>query len=269
MKDIRVAAAISNARIGNTAKNLEQMTRWIIKASEKKAALICFPELSITGYHVRQEILSVAEPVPGPSTDYLADIAAGKNITILAGLAEKDAGRIYATHVVISPSGIKGIYRKVHLGPSEKDLFSSGKAIPVFEDQGLTFGIQLCYDAHFPDLSTAMALNGADVIFIPHASPRTSPKEKIRSWMRHLPARAYDNGLYVIACNQCGKNGKGLVFPGVGLVLDPSGELTASYADTGDHLLIADLTADAIKKVRSHKMRYFLPNRRPEVYKCG
>jgi N-carbamoylputrescine amidase len=267
MKDIRIAVVISNARVGNTANNLEQMAGWIKEAAEKKASIVCFPEMAITGFHVQKKIIEVAETIPGPATDYLANLARINKITILAGLAEKNlSGHISATHVVISQKGIKGIYRKVHLGPSEKALFISGDAIPVFKDNGIQFGIQLCYDAHFPDLSTTMALKGADLIFIPHASPRTSPGEKIKSWMRHLPARAYDNGVFVIACNQCGKNGKGLDFPGVALVLSPSGEVIQSYAGTDEHMIIADLKAADLKKVRSHKMRYFLPNRRPEIY---
>ncbi len=268
MKDIRIAVVVSNARVGNTANNLEQMAAWIKKSAEKKASIVCFPEMAITGYHVQKKIIEVAETVPGPSTDYLTNLAKIYKITILAGLAEKKLNsHISATHVVIAPERIKGVYRKVHLGPSEKELFISGGAIPVFKDNGIQFGIQLCYDAHFPDLSTAMALKGADLIFIPHASPRTSPDEKTKSWMRHLPARAYDNGVFIIACNQCGKNGKGLNFPGVGVVLSPSGEVIQSYAGTDEHMIIADLKAADLKKVRSHKMRYFLPNRRPKIYK--
>ena len=267
MKNIRVAAVVSESGVGETAGNLDRMSRWIEKASQKKAMIVCFPELSVTGYHVRKEILSTAESIPGPSTDYLSNLAKIHQITILAGLAETDAaGHLYATHVIITPDGIKGLYRKTHLGPSEKELFASGDLVPVFEDSGIKFGIQLCYDAHFPELSTAMALKGADVIFIPHASPRTSPDEKINSWMRHLSARAYDNGLFIIACNQCGKNGKGLSFPGVGVVLSPAGEIIKSYTGADEHMLVADLKADELKKVRTHKMRYFLPNRRPGIY---
>ena len=267
MKDIRIAAVVFNAGVGKTGNNLDRMADWIRKAAEKKAAIVCFPEMTITGYHVQKKIITVAEHIHGPSTDYLVNLSKTYKITILAGLAETNPdGHIYATHVVIAPEGIKGVYRKVHLGPSEKKIFVSGDSIPVFEGNGIKFGIQLCYDAHFPDLSTAMALKGADVIFIPHASPQTISKEKIKSWMRHLPARAYDNGLFIIACNQCGKNGKGLSFPGIGVVLNPSGEVIQSYAGTDEHMIIADLNAEDLKKVRSHKMRYFLPNRRPEIY---
>lgn len=267
MKDIRIAAIVSSAKVGNTANNLEQMAEWIKKAAEKKAAIVCFPEMAITGYHVRKKITAVAETVPGPSTDFLFNLAADKKITILAGLAEKFSdSRLYASHVVITPEGINGVYRKIHLGPSEKSLFTAGTSIPVFEINDFKFGIQLCYDAHFPELSTAMALKGADLVFIPHASPQTISKEKIKSWMRHLPARAYDNSMFIIANNLCGKNGQGLTFPGVCVVLNPAGEVIQSYSGTDEHMMIADLKAEDLNKVRTHKMRYFLPNRRSDVY---
>lgn len=267
MKNIRIAVVISSARVGDTSQNLDRMKDWVKNAAENKASIVCFPEMTITGYHVQKDIVSAAEPIPGTSADYLVRLACTHRITILAGMAEIDSsGHLYATHLVVDPSGIKGLYRKIHLGPSEKNLFTAGNAVPVFQKDGVSFGIQLCYDAHFPELSTAMALKGVDVIFIPHASPRTTPDEKLKSWMRHLPARAFDNGLFVIACNQCGKNGKGLSFPGVGVVIGPAGDIIISYKGNDEHMLIADLSARDLQKVRSHKMRYFLPNRRPEIY---
>jgi len=268
--DIRVAAVIMNSRVGETARNLQKMEHWIAAALKNRTAIICFPEMSVTGYHVRERMALTAETVPGPSTDYLQGIARRTGITILAGLAEKDsAGNLYASHVVISPTGNTGCYRKIHLSPAEKNFFTAGNPVPVFEAHGVTFGIQLCYDAHFPELATAMALKGTDLIFMPHASPRNTPDEKLRSWMRHLPARAYDNSLFVVACNPCGDNGKGLSFPGVAVAISPSGDILQSCAGDGEQMMVIDLKAGLIEDVRSHRMKYFLPNRRPDVYRIG
>lgn len=265
--DIRIAAVVMSAAVGETAQNLAKMEKWIVAAKGNRAAVVCFPEMSITGYHVREPIQAVAETVPGPSTDRLLAVSRKTGVTILAGLAEKgDAGHLYATHIVITPTGIIGCYRKVHPGPPEKHLFSTGDTVPVFASNGITFGIQLCYDAHFPELATAMALKGADVIFMPHASPRNTPDEKLRSWMRHLPARAYDNSVYVVACNACGDNGHGLLFPGAAVALSPSGEVIQSCAGDGEQMMMVDLNLDLLKNIRSHPMKYFLPNRRPDVY---
>ena len=84
--------------------------------------------------------------------------------------------------------------------------------------------------------------------------------------MRHLPARAYDNSLFIIACNQTGKNKKGLSFPGIAVIIGPSGKVIAKDLSGKEGMLVVDLMAKDLDRVRSHRMRYFLPNRRPELY---
>ena len=267
MQDTRIAVVISNAPLGHTAENLSQIAHWVEQAGDKTASLVCFPEMQATGYHIDPVIKETAEPVPGPAVRHLEHLASKHNLTILAGIAEIEANdAIYATHLVVRPEGWAGKYRKLHLGPPEQAVYTAGDGVPVFEADGLCFGLQLCYDAHFPELSTTMALKGADAIFIPHASPGEDPDKKLASWMRHLPARAFDNGLFVIACNQTGDNGHGLSFPGVGMVIAPSGMVIDSYAGMDGHMMVVDLKADELSDVRGNRMRYFLPNRRPDIY---
>ncbi len=267
MKNIRIAVVISNSPVGKIRQNIDALARRVKEAKKKDAAIICFPEMNITGYSTRKKIVDSAQFIPGPVTDELAKLAKKENIIILAGIAEKDEkDRIFAGHLVVTPQGLSGVYRKLHIAPPEQKIFSSGRNIPLFEAHGIRFGIQLCYDAHFPELSTRMALNGADVIFFPHASPRGTPKEKFRSWMRHLTARAYDNGLFVVACNQTGENKKGLNFPGIALVIDPSGNVIAKDVSGKETMIVVDLKADDLAQVRNHKMRYFLPNSRSDLY---
>ena len=267
MKNIRVAVAVTRSPVGKSDDNLEGMRKWIQAAKKKKADLICFPEMNITGYYHRDPIRDSAQPIPGPISNRLAAYAAEEGIVILAGMAEKAAdGRVFACHLVVQPNGELGIYRKLHIAPVEKPVFSPGSDIPLFHAAGAKFGVQLCYDAHFPELSTQMAIKGAEILFIPHASPRGSADDKYLSWMRHLPARAYDNGLFVVACNQTGDNGQGVNFPGVAVVIDPSGRVLLKSTSDREELLLADLTSQAFETVRNHPMRFFLPNRRPELY---
>jgi N-carbamoylputrescine amidase len=84
--------------------------------------------------------------------------------------------------------------------------------------------------------------------------------------MRHLPARAFDNSLYVVACNQTGDNQAGLNFPGLSVILDPSGRIIKKNTGGKEHMIIADLKTEELEKVRGHRMRYFLPNRRSDLY---
>ena len=188
-------------------------------------------------------------------------------IVILAGMAEKvENGDIFASHLIISPDGISGWYRKLHIAPPERGIFTPGRKVPLFEIKGAKVGIQLCYDAHFPGLSTRMAVDGADIIFMPHASPRGTPAEKFNSWMRHLTARAFDNGVFIVACNQVGENQNGLDFPGLAVVVGPYGKILEKNTTGCEGMLVADLKSDDLSAVRDHRMRYFLPNRRPELY---
>lgn len=267
MKDIRIAVVVSNSPVNKISNNLNGMVKWIKSSKNQGADIICFPEMNISGYSNHQDINLAAEPVPGPASRYLLNLAQCEKIVILAGMVERDEkGRIFASHLVVKPDGFVGVYRKLHISPPERTVFSPGNKIPLFDVNGVKFGIQLCYDAHFPELSTRMAIKGADLIFIPHASPRGTPEEKYRSWMRHLPARAFDNSLFIIACNQTGENEKGLSFPGIAVVIGPSGEVINKDLSGEEGMILANLKAKELNRVRSHRMRHFLPNRRPELY---
>jgi len=267
MQDIRIAAVIFNSVVGQVQQNLDRMLPWIKKAKKEGAGLICFPELNVTGYSTDPIIKDSAESIPGPISRQLEHMARADQIVILAGLAERDEnGHIFASHLVVTPQGISGVYRKLHVAPPEQVVFSKGKQIPLFNILDVNLGIQLCYDAHFPELATRMAVDGADVIFMPHASPRGTPQEKLDSWMRHLSARAFDNAVFIVACNQVGENKKGLEFPGLAVVVGPSGNILQDETTDREGMLVADLKAEELSAVRNHRMRYFLPNRRPELY---
>ncbi len=268
MEDIRVAAVVVNATVGAVSDNLARMRHWFQRAVEGGADIVCFPELGITGYSNRPEMTRYALGIGGEAIAELQSWARDADVAILAGLAEtEDHQRFYATHLSLLPDGIIGIYRKPHLAPPEQGIYSPGNAVPLFTFRGVCFGVQLCYDAHFPELTTRMAMNGADVIFIPHASPRGEASEKHASWMRHLPARAFDNGVFIVACNQVGENGLGLSFPGNAVALDPSGNIIDTLLEGKEGMLMADLKSADLDHVRGHRMRYFLPNRRPDLYR--
>ncbi|MGD2184907.1 MAG: nitrilase-related carbon-nitrogen hydrolase [Desulfobacterales bacterium] len=267
MNDIRIAAVIMNCPVGRVQDNLDRMADWVQTAKKQAADLICFPEMNVTGYSIRDEIKDSAEMIPGPISQSILAMARKSKIVILAGMAEEDPkSRVFASHLVVTPHAVAGIYRKIHIAPQESNVFTAGNTVPLFEIKGVKLGIQLCYDAHFPELSTRMAMDGADVIFMPHASPRGTPKQKFNSWIRHLPARAFDNGLYVVACNQTGNNQSGLDFPGLTIILDPGGRIMTKDDGGKENMVVVDLKAKELADIRGHRMRYFLPNRRTDLY---
>lgn len=268
MKDIRIGAVTCQSEAGNILKNIDILHYWVCMARQKMVSVLCFPELNITGYSIKKRILSSALNLSDSSIKKIRDIAIDNHMIILAGFLERNSNdAAFASHLVVFPDGIIRVYRKIHVAPPEKHIIIPGNSIPIFNCRKLIFGIQLCYDAHFPEISTAMALQGAEVIFMPHASPHGSPGEKIRSWMRHLSARAFDNGLFIVACNQRGENGHGLRFPPVCMVIAPTGEISEKILPGEDDMLITDLKASDLETVRGHRMRYFLPHRRPDIYR--
>jgi N-carbamoylputrescine amidase len=267
MEDIRIAAITCEAPAGEIERNLATTTEWTINAKQAGADLVCFPELNITGYCNQPEMSETVLPIPGTVTDQLSRLAKDENIILLCGLAEyNEKGLPFAAHCVFTPNEGTQVYRKLHIAPPEKSTYSAGDQIKVFKSKQICFGIQLCYDAHFPELSTVMTRKGAEVLFVPHASPRGTAEEKHISWLRHLTARAYDNSIFVVACNQIGAQCNGLNFPGNAMVITPSGEVCAMDTQSRSSMLIADLKASELTGVRNHPMRHFFPNRRPDIY---
>lgn len=268
MENLRIAAVCMKSLAGAIDKNLDRMESFVLGASEKGVDIICFPELSITGYILKDPINRLSGPPSEEIIERVAGMAQEKGLLIIAGMIEIEYGeKPYISQVVAGPDGLLGLYRKTHLSPPEKEGYRAGQSIGAFSYRDIIFGVQLCYESHFPEISTLMALRGAKIIFMPHASPWGSPEEKVQSWLRHLPSRAFDNALFIVACNQVGKTREGLSFPGAALALNPAGRVIARYAENKENMVFADLKMDELQKIREHRMKYFIPYRRPELYK--
>ena len=264
MQNIRVNLVIQNCPVNRFAHNLALTVKHVSAAAQHNCDFVVFPEMNLTGYAPSD--LSNAVALDSGWMDGLNRLAQKHNIAILTGLVEKtDSEKIYATHLVFRPDRPVAMYRKIHLSPFEAPYFTRGEDVDVFNFKRVNFGIQLCYDAHFPELSTAMALKKADIIFIPHASPRGTPEEKSASWKRHLTARAFDNAVFVAAVNQVGENDAGLNFPGISMMVGPDGFLAGENIAYENKMNIHELDISLLQHIRTHKMRYFLPNRRANL----
>lgn len=267
MRDLKVAAVCMRSEFGSIEDNVKRMDSFVREAASAGVDMICFPELSITGYSIREDLHPLTESIPGSTTDHLVKMAKENGIVILAGMIEKGkAKKPYISQIIVGPSGIIGVHRKTHLSPLERNVYQPGREIKSFSYDDITFGIQLCYESHFPELSTVMSLQGVDVIFFPYASPNKNPKDKRESWSRTLPARAFDNGVFVVACNQAGGNGRGLYFPGVIVILGPTGKILYQYTGNEEKMIIGELHSKDLNRVRSDKMQSFMRYRRPELY---
>lgn len=266
MTDLKIAVVCMHSVLGDIEGNLDRIAQMTQTAAQGGAHMVCFPEFAATGYALENPEKVCSANDTKEIIDRLIQMGRDMGLVLIVGLIEHTGEKKpYIAQVIAGPKGLVGIYRKTHLSPTEKSVYSAGRNLHVFSCGNWTFGIQLCYEAHFPEISTTMALSGADILFFPHASPRGDPEKKMKSWLRHLPARAFDNGVFVVACNQAGK-GAGLSFPGVALVLGPDGRLLEQFQGKGETILFAVLKGETLKSIRQHRMKYFLPERRPALY---
>ncbi len=268
MTSLTLALCVQNCPAGEFSYNVDRTVSFICQAASDGADIIVFPEMNLTGYVTGDKAFSIARPLDSSLMELFSGLARTENITILIGLAEKDtsSSSIFATHLIFSPDKPVRLYRKIHLAPNEADCYSPGNEVKVFSHSMAPFGVQLCYDAHFPELSTAMTLAGAKILYIPHASPRGSAMEKYHSWSRHLCARGFDNSVFVAAVNQTGENGQGLQFPGLAMVVGPNGKVIHSFTENREGLTLVQLDFHTLEQVREHRMKCFFPNRRKDLF---
>ena len=268
MQDLRIAVTQMKCVVGDTAANLATVVRLVQQARDADVDILCLPELCVSGYNAGDNDPPVAEPIDGPSVRHLADLGKDTGLTFLAGLLERDmSGIVYNTQLVFGPSGVCGHYRKTHVPTAENGTWCQGDDLPVFDHPKARFGIEICYDSHFPEVSTELAERGAEILFLPHASGGETREDKQARWLRYMPARAYDNAVYVAVCNQVGDNGAGRVFTGVSFICNAKGEVVAE-AEHGDReeMVIADLKAADLVETRRVPETFFRHFRRPGLY---
>ena len=267
MQDLRIAVTQMKCVVGDTAANLATVVRLVQQARDADVDILCLPELCVSGYNAGDNDHPVAEPIDGPSVRHLADLGKDTGLTFLAGLLERDvSGIVYNTQLVFDPSGVCGHYRKTHVPTAENSTWCQGDDLPVFDHPKARFGIEICYDSHFPEVSTELAERGAEILFLPHASGGETREDKQARWLRYMPARAYDNTVYVAVCNQVGNNGAGFDFPGVSFICDPRGVVIAAARGDGEEMVVADLQMAELQEARSVTDTFFRHFRRPEMY---
>ena len=250
--------------------NLHALEKWAERAAEQQAKLILFPELGVTGYSANGDLECCADG--HEAVNRLALLAQKLQLGIAAGMAWRDSkdGQIYLAHGIWLPTGERFLYYKSHLGAREESCFAAGSYLPVFALPGITVGIQMCLEHHFPDIAQTLVLRGAQLILCPHATPRLSPDQRRDSWHIALRARAYDNCAYILAANLQGDNSRGLRYPGGAIAVDPAGKVLAQDFSGDEALIIADLDLTQVIDTRTTPQgmcrRFYAPFRRKELY---
>jgi len=188
---VKVAAIHHRPRNSKSPReNLVQFSKLIAKAAEQKADIVCLPE-GITLVGTTDNYISASEPVPGPTTEFLGDVARKHHLYIVAGLLEKKDDIVYNTAVLIDRNGnLAGKYRKVSLPQEEIDGgITPGNSFPVFETDFGKIGLMICWDVTFPEPARMLAEKGAEIIFLPIWGGDVTLTK----------ARAIENQVYVVS----------------------------------------------------------------------
>lgn len=188
---VRLATVHFQPRAGTTnAEKCKLFAPLIAEAAEQGADLVVLPE-TLTYYGANKTPADVAEPVPGPSTDYFASLAKEHDLYIVTGLYERHDHLVYNVAVLLGPSGkIDGVYRKVTLPTGEVERgVAPGRDYPVFDTRFGKVGMMVCYDGFFPEVARELTNNGAEVIAWPVWGCNPSLAQ----------ARAAENHVYLVS----------------------------------------------------------------------
>ncbi len=257
-KNNKIALVVMESHCKKPEENLANICGYIEKAGREGAKIAVFPEAALTGYclaHATEQALLLSHSL----VERVRQTAARTGVTALVGMTEREGERIFISQLVCGGDGAFGVYRKTHLGGREKAFFSAGASLRVF-DGPLPFGIGICYDMHFPEAAAAMRARGARIIAAPHASPAKAGS-RAEIWARYMPARAYDNRVYVACCNACGENGCGTQFSGGAALYAPDGSLVDADFSGGACMLTA-----AIRPMNFESSLDFPAHRRTDLY---
>jgi predicted amidohydrolase len=266
---MKAAAVQMDVKILAKEHNLEQILGRLEQAARAGAKLVVFPECALTGYCLvsREEAAPVAEEVPGPSTEKILAVARALDCTAVVGLLERAGDKIFNAAAVVTPQGILGTYRKLHLPCVGIDwhLALGDTPFPVFATPHARIGISICYDCSFPESGRILKLKGAQVLAIPTNWPHGSD-----SWQHTPPVRATENHLYVIACDRVGEE-RGFRFAGHSQIVDFMGKKLAEAGETEETIIYGEIdpaAADSNRVVRQAGLWEFdrIAARRPEMY---
>lgn len=254
-------------------KNIVKHLRLIEEASNQGSQITCLQELFFSPYFCQVQDAkwySLVEPIPGPTTRRMQEVAKRHSMVLVVPLYEEEApGIYYNTALVIDADGtLLGKYRKTHIPhlPNfwEKFYFRPGNlGYPVFKTKYARVGVYICYDRHFPEGARVLGLNGAEIVYIPSA---TSRGLSMHLWDIEQTSHAIANGYFVGTINRVGQE-KELGpndYYGSSYFCDPRGQIIAQASDKDEEVLVADLDLDLVRQVRNEWQ--FYRDRRPDAY---
>jgi predicted amidohydrolase len=282
-RTIKVAAAQTGPVLtDDIAPGVESACAMIEQAAGQGVDIICFPEVFLSPFfpnRLTQDYEKFFISLPDVRTEPLFRLARDRRIAMIFAFAEHTGSYFYNSAWVFDHAGRHvGTYRKTHIpayfpselrggtGSYEKLYFAAGNALPVFELDGMRFGIQICNDRLYPEPSRVLALNGAEVIFMPIAyATYGNDQYRVAIWDLPLQARAFDNGVFVVAANRVGDE-NGRLHIGKSTIVHPlGGRIVRQAGMEAPELLVAEIDLDDVANAR--RSLPWWRDRRPELYR--
>ncbi len=267
---MRIALIQQHASV-NLDDNRKRGLAAVDDAAGQGANIVCFAELAFDPFYPQwkatDELRNRAEPVPGDTTEVFAAKAKEHGVVIVLNLYERATDGNYDSSPVIDADGsLLGVTRMIHItdyeGFFEQGYYNKGDTgAPVYRTRHGNIGVAICYDRHYPEYMRALAVNGADVVFVPQAGAIGEwPEGLFEAEMR---VAAFQNGYFTALCNRVGKE-ELLEFAGESFVCNPAGEVIARAGTGTNEILMRDL--DISQNAQSHARKLFFRDRRPELY---
>jgi predicted amidohydrolase len=263
---IKIALCQINCKRENKEANLNKIEELTLKAKQQGADLAIFPEMSLTGYVLLDEVYGLAEPIPGPSIQRVEMLAKKTTMHIIFGmpeLSEKTQATIYNSSVLVGPEGLIGKYRKMYLPThsvfEEKRYFRPGYEPATFQTELGNIGLTICYDVFFPEVFRLLRLKGAQLIVCISASPAIR-----KGYFEILTAaRALENTAYLAYVNLSGIE-DGLQFWGGSRLVSPTGDILAKAKYDEEDFVICEVDFGDLRTAET-----FIPTMRdlrPELF---
>ncbi len=272
MREISIAVVQMSPKLNESSENLLKMSEMIGKiASQEKVDLIVFPELITSGNELGLRFTELAQRVPGPTVNLIAQRANDYGVYVAFGMVTKERVEsvLYNSAILIGPDGeLVDVYNKVHLRGEERMAFREGIRLSVNDTEVGTIGMLLGYDLAFPEMTRSLVLDGADMILV-MANWEVNYMDE---WKTYLRSRAYENSVYIVGANRVGEDIT-LNFGGESMVVGPRGQIFASMADETDPetgapkegYIVAKIDLDQVRKNREEFQ--FIQNRQPAIYR--
>lgn len=264
-------ALVQQRATGDRDANRRRGVEAVEEAAARGADAVCFAELAFDPFYPQRrataELLRLAEPVPGPTTEMFCAKAAELGVVLVLNLFERDGDRTYDTSPVIDGDGsLLGKTRMVHITEytcfHEQGYYAPGDlGAPVYDTGCGRIGVAICYDRHYPEYMRALALGGAQIVFTPQAGAIGEWPEGL--YDAEMRVAAFQNGYFAALCNRVGEEPR-LTFAGESFVCDPEGKVIARAGAGTEEILLCEV--DPAAADGSPARRLFLRDRRPELY---